>query len=153
MVDERSAGFFALGIAQQTRKPVALVCTSGSALLNYAPALSEAYYQHIPLVVISADRPMEWIDQGDGQTIRQVGALDNVVKYSCNIPTYLEQNDWYVKRLVSEAFYHCMNRKAGPVHINMPLREPLYGRTVHHEDDIRIIQQYKADYRLSAPQS
>jgi len=152
VVDERSAGFFALGIAQQTRKPVALVCTSGSALLNYAPALSEAYYQNIPLVVISADRPMEWIDQGDGQTIRQVGALDNVVKYSCNIPTYLEQNDWYVKRLVSEAFYHCMNKKAGPVHINMPLREPLYGKTVHPEDDIRIIQQFKADYRLSDPQ-
>lgn len=152
IVDERSAGFFALGIAQQTRKPVALVCTSGSALLNYAPALSEAYYQNVPLVVISADRPMEWIDQGDGQTIRQVGALDNVVKYSCNLPTYLELNDWYVKRLVSETFYHCMNRKPGPVHINMPLREPLYGKTVHPKDDISLIKQYAADYRLSEKQ-
>nr|WP_321452419.1 2-succinyl-5-enolpyruvyl-6-hydroxy-3-cyclohexene-1-carboxylic-acid synthase [uncultured Carboxylicivirga sp.] len=152
VVDERSAGFFALGIAQQTRKPVALVCTSGSALLNYAPALSEAFYQNIPLMVISADRPMEWIDQGDGQTIRQVGALDNVVKYSCNIPTYLEENDWYVKRLVSEAFYNCMNRKPGPVHINMPLREPLYGKTVHPEDKIRTIHQYPAEYRLSDSQ-
>ncbi|MCU4165901.1 2-succinyl-5-enolpyruvyl-6-hydroxy-3-cyclohexene-1-carboxylic-acid synthase, partial [Carboxylicivirga caseinilyticus] len=149
VVDERSAGFFALGIAQQTRKPVALVCTSGSALLNYAPAISEAYYQNIPLVVISADRPMEWIDQGDGQTIRQIGALDNVVKYSCNIPTYLEENDWYVKRLVSEAFYNCLNRKPGPVHINLPLREPLYGKTVHPTDEIRQIKQYQAEYRLS----
>ncbi len=148
IVDERSAGFFALGIAQQTQKPVALVCTSGSALLNYAPALSEAYYQNIPLVVISADRPMEWVDQADGQTIRQVGALDNVVKYSCNLPSYLEQNDWYVKRLVSEAFFHCMNRKPGPVHINLPLREPLYGKTVHPNTDFKRIKQYDAEYKL-----
>jgi len=152
IVDERSAGFFALGIAQQTRKPVALVCTSGSALLNYAPAVSEAYYQNLPLVVISADRPMEWVDQGDGQTIRQVGALDNVVKYSCNLPSYLEQNDWYVKRLVSEAFYHSMNRKPGPVHINLPLREPLYGKTVHPNDELKLIQQYGAQYHLSDKQ-
>lgn len=71
IVDERCAAFFALGIAQQIKKPVALVCTSGSALLNYYPAISEAFYSDVPLVVLSADRPIERIDIGDGQTIRQ----------------------------------------------------------------------------------
>jgi len=141
IVDERSAGFFALGLAQQTGRPVALVCTSGSALLNYAPAISEAYYQNIPLVVISADRPIEWIDQADGQTIRQVGALDNIVKYSCQLPTSKNASNWYVNRLVSEAFYHCQYKQAGPVHINVPLAEPLYGKTVHPEEKQRQIKQ------------
>src|SRR5271169_1123657 len=72
IVDERSAAFFALGIAQQTRLPVSLVCTSGTAVLNYAPAIAEAYYQKIPMLIITADRPPEWIDKDDGQTIRQV---------------------------------------------------------------------------------
>ena len=143
IVDERSAGFFALGMAQQTGRPVALVCTSGSALLNYAPAIAEAYYQNIPLVVISADRPMEWIDQGDGQTIRQEGALANIVKYSCQLPTSKNASNWYVNRLVSEAFYHCQYKQAGPVHINVPLAEPLYGKTVHPEEKQRRIKQIK----------
>ena len=77
VADERSAAFFALGIAQQTKKPVALVCTSGSALLNYYPAFAEAFYSQIPLVVISADRPLDKIDIGDGQTIRQENVFQN----------------------------------------------------------------------------
>ncbi|WP_439185024.1 2-succinyl-5-enolpyruvyl-6-hydroxy-3-cyclohexene-1-carboxylic-acid synthase [Carboxylicivirga taeanensis] len=149
IVDERSAGFFALGIAQQTQRPVALVCTSGSALLNYAPAIAEAYYQNIPLVVLSADRPMEWIDQADGQTIRQFGALDNIVKYSCQLPTSKNASNWYVNRLVSEAFYHCQHKDAGPVHINVPLDEPLYGKTVHPEDKQRQIKQIISSSSLS----
>lgn len=153
IVDERSAAFFALGMAQQTGRPVALVCTSGSALLNYAPALAEAYYQGIPLVVISADRPMEWVDQGDGQTIRQVGALDKVVKYACNLPSYLEESNWYVSRLVSEAFYHCRYPKPGPVHINVPLREPLYGKTVHPSNGHKIISQVVAQKSLQPAQA
>ncbi|MCG8579128.1 MAG: 2-succinyl-5-enolpyruvyl-6-hydroxy-3-cyclohexene-1-carboxylic-acid synthase [Bacteroidales bacterium] len=149
IVDERSAGFFALGLAQQTGKPVALVCTSGSALLNYAPAISEAYYQNIPLVVISADRPIEWIDQADGQTIRQVGALDNIVKYSCQLPTSKNASSWYVNRLVSEAFYHCRHKQPGPVHINVPLAEPLYGKTVHPEEKQRQIKQINSCSSIS----
>ncbi|TRX70681.1 2-succinyl-5-enolpyruvyl-6-hydroxy-3-cyclohexene-1-carboxylic-acid synthase [Carboxylicivirga sp. M1479] len=149
IVDERSAGFFALGMAQQTKRPVALICTSGSALLNYAPAISEAYYQNIPLVVISADRPIEWIDQADGQTIRQNGALDNIVKFSCQLPTSKNASNWYVNRLVSEAFYHCQYRVAGPVHINVPLAEPLYGKTVHPEDKQRRIQQVSSCSSIS----
>ncbi len=71
VVDERSAAFFALGMTLKLQKPVAIVCTSGSAALNYAPAVAEAFYQQLPLIVLTADRPVEWIDQGDGQTIRQ----------------------------------------------------------------------------------
>ena len=85
VVDERCAAFFALGMAQQLGEPVALVCSSGSALLNYYPAISEAYYSDIPLVVISADRPIERIDIGDGQTIRQKNVFENHIEYSANL--------------------------------------------------------------------
>ena len=88
VIDERSAAFMALGMAQADRRPVAVVCTSGTALLNYAPAVAEAFYQHLPLIVISSDRPGQWIDQDDSQTIRQPGALANFVKYSCDLPDY-----------------------------------------------------------------
>ena len=85
IVDERCAAFFALGIAQQIQKPVAVVCTSGSALLNYYPAISEAFYSRIPLVVISADRPENKIDIGDGQTIRQENVFENHILFSANL--------------------------------------------------------------------
>ena len=85
IVDERCAAFFALGIAQQTQKPVALVCTSGSALLNYYPAIAEAFYSKISLVVISADRPKHLIDIGDGQTIRQENVFENHILFSANL--------------------------------------------------------------------
>ena len=89
IVDERCAAFFALGIAQQSQKPVALVCTSGSAMLNYYPAIAEAFYSQIPLVVISADRPSHLIDIGDGQTIRQENVFQNHILFSAN----LKEND------------------------------------------------------------
>ncbi|MDE6449367.1 MAG: hypothetical protein K2L41_04715 [Muribaculaceae bacterium] len=85
VIDERSAAFMALGMASVTGECVALVCTSGSAMLNYAPALAEAYYRHIPLVVISADRAHEWIDRNDGQTILQPTAYGEFVKRRFNI--------------------------------------------------------------------
>ncbi|MFT6411251.1 MAG: 2-succinyl-5-enolpyruvyl-6-hydroxy-3-cyclohexene-1-carboxylate synthase, partial [Flavobacteriales bacterium] len=69
--DERAAAYFAIGIIQETKSPVACVCTSGTALANYSSAAAEALYQELPLLLISADRPIEWVDQGDGQTIRQ----------------------------------------------------------------------------------
>ena len=105
IVDERSAAFFALGIAQQTGQTVALICTSGTALLNYSPAVAEAYYQGIPLLVLSADRPSEWIDQDDSQTIQQQGALCNFVKKSFQLPTAITCNEdrWHTNRLVNEA--------------------------------------------------
>ena len=119
VVDERSAGFFALGIAQQTRKPVALVCTSGSALLNYYPAIAEAFYSNIPLVVISADRPAHLIDVGDGQTIRQENVFENHILFSANLGG---ENDM---ELIEKALQTAINKK-GPVHINVPFEDPLY---------------------------
>ena len=80
VIDERSAGFVALGIAQQSKQVVALICTSGSATLNYAPALAEAFYQKVPLLILSADRPNEWIDQGENQSINQFEIYKNYIK-------------------------------------------------------------------------
>ena len=105
IVDERSAAYFALGIAQQTRKPVGLVCTSGTALLNYAPAVAEAFYQRLPLVVISADRPTEWIGQDDSQAIPQPNVFNGFVKDSYHLPLDANNEDdcWYLNRMVNEA--------------------------------------------------
>ena len=122
VVDERCAAFFALGIAQQTQKPVAVVCTSGSALLNYYPAIAEAYYSQIPLVVISADRPSHFIDIGDGQTIRQENVFQNHILYSANLKEFDSNNN--IKAL-SKAFSLVRDVK-GPIHINAPFDEPLY---------------------------
>src|SRR3970282_1941713 len=102
VVDERSAAFFALGIAQQTRKPVALVCTSASALLNYYPAIDEAFYSNIPLVIISADRPGHLIDVGDGQTIRQENVFENHILFSANLGG--ENNVELIEKALNIAF-------------------------------------------------
>ncbi len=145
IVDERCAAFFALGIAQQIQKPVALVCTSGSALLNYYPAISEAFYSDIPLVVLSADRPIERIDIGDGQTIRQKNVFENHILYSANlhseVVTETEVKDVKIRQKQHEAQKHnereiniALNKaieKKGPVHINIPFYEPLYGKVEH----------------------
>lgn len=131
IVDERCAGFFALGIAQQLLKPVALVCTSGSALLNYYPAISEAYYSHVPLVVISADRPADFIDIGDGQTIRQANVYANHIGFSANLVDFEDVLDKQFSNnisLIREAITFSSD-KLLPVHINVPLEEPLYGLT------------------------
>ncbi|MFY0629403.1 MAG: 2-succinyl-5-enolpyruvyl-6-hydroxy-3-cyclohexene-1-carboxylic-acid synthase [Flavobacteriaceae bacterium] len=122
IVDERCAAFFALGIAQQTQKPVALVCTSGSALLNYYPAVAEAYYSQIPLVVISADRPKHLIDIGDGQTIRQENVFQNHILYSANL---VEKNAKHSIESLTKAF-SLLTQVKGPIHINAPFDEPLY---------------------------
>ena len=122
VVDERCAAFFALGIAQQIKKPVAVVCTSGSALLNYYPAVAEAFYNQIPLVVISADRPHDKIDIGDGQTIRQENVYINHSLYNANLTEEAsEENDLKIQ----EALFLALSKK-GPVHINVPFEEPLY---------------------------
>lgn len=142
LVDERSAAFFALGMAQQSNEPVGLVCTSGTALLNYAPAVAEAYYQRIPLVVISADRPLEWIDQDDSQAIRQQEALKGVVKGVYQLPVSVQGADdrWYANRLVNEAFNTALSGRKGPIHLNVPFREPLYGLKPYLEKNERIVR-------------
>lgn len=122
IADERCAAFFALGIAQQTQKPAAVVCTSGSALLNYYPAFAEAFYSQIPLIVISADRPQSKIDIGDGQTIRQENVFANHSLYNANLTEEAsEENDLKINEAINKAF-----TKKGPVHINAPFEEPLY---------------------------
>ena len=137
VVDERCAAFFALGIAQQTQKPVAILCTSGSALLNYYPAIAEAFYSNIPLVVISADRPKHLIDIGDGQTIRQENVFENHILFSVNL---VEDSKLKTKNLelVSRALQKAVSRK-GPVHINVPFDEPLY-ETVKQLDNLISIK-------------
>lgn len=129
ITDERSAAFFALGLAQQLHQPVAIACTSGSAALNYAPAIAEAFYQKIPLIVLTADRPLEWIDQGDGQTIRQQNVFANYIRKSVQLPQAIHHADdlHYNDRLISEALNACLHPAPGPVHINIPFTEPLYG--------------------------
>ncbi|WP_461532808.1 2-succinyl-5-enolpyruvyl-6-hydroxy-3-cyclohexene-1-carboxylic-acid synthase [Sinomicrobium sp.] len=122
IVDERCAAFFALGMARESGCPTALVCTSGSALLNYYPAVCEAYYSDIPLVVISADRPTSKIDIGDGQTIRQENVYANHILYSANLR---EDEDRYNAGEIQRAL-HIAEKERGPVHINVPFEEPLY---------------------------
>jgi 2-succinyl-5-enolpyruvyl-6-hydroxy-3-cyclohexene-1-carboxylate synthase len=122
IADERCAAFFALGIAQQIKMPVAVVCTSGSALLNYYPAVAEAFYSQIPLIVISADRPQSKIDIGDGQTIRQENVFANHSLFNANLDENASlENDI----LIQEAIMFSTIKK-GPVHINAPFEEPLY---------------------------
>lgn len=132
IVDERSAAFFALGIAQQTLEPVAVVCTSGSALLNYYPAVAEAFYTGLPLVVISADRPPHLINIGDGQTIIQPNAFGKHILFEANLKPTTKRFPFgiqYVQKkaqaLISKAL-DTAQQKMGPVHINVPFDEPLY---------------------------
>ena len=124
IVDERCAAFFALGLAQQLQKPVAVVCTSGSALLNYYPAVSEAFYSDIPLVVISADRPKHLIDIGDGQTVRQENVFENHCLFSANLIVNDGSKDENLNLL--DYALRVATYENGPVHINVPFDEPLY---------------------------
>ncbi|MEC4053911.1 2-succinyl-5-enolpyruvyl-6-hydroxy-3-cyclohexene-1-carboxylic-acid synthase [Myroides odoratimimus] len=122
LADERCAAFFGMGIAQQTAFPIALVCTSGSALLNYYPAVAEAFYSQIPMVIISADRPTSKIDIGDGQTIRQRNVYENHIVYNANLTEEAnKENDILINNAINTAI-----AQKGPVHINAPFEEPLY---------------------------
>lgn len=126
--DERSAGFYALGKALGLGEPVAIVCTSGSAALNFAPAISEAFYQRIPLIVITADRPKEWTNQGDGQTINQTNLYQNFIRKSYDLKGDAQTTSdfWYNERCLSEGYSIATGSDKGPVHFNIPLSEPLY---------------------------
>lgn len=139
VIDERSAAFFAMGMAQQLHQPVVLICTSGSAVLNYGPAIAEAFYQRIPLLVISADRPEEWIDQGEGQTIRQRDVLSQHLKKSVQLPRNSDElSRWHCGRLINAAIDATLLPVPGPVQVNVPFNEPLYG-TVEVKEEVRMI--------------
>ena len=142
VTDERSAGFYALGMSQCLQEPVAVCVTSGTALLNLAPAVAEAYYQHARLVVISADRPQAWIDQLDGQTLPQPDALGRFVRKAVSLPEpHNDEERWYCNRLVNEALLE----KHAPVHINVPISEPLFEYSVAALPVERKIERLSAD--------
>lgn len=140
--DERTAGFVALGQAISSGRPSLLVCTSGSALLNYYPAVAEAFYQKVPLIVASADRPTEWVDQQDGQTIRQNNVFANHIHYSTTL--FKDGGDEQTKlnnqRVINEALNSCLEND-GPVHLNFPFSEPLY-ETTKSIQPAKIIQSF-----------
>ncbi|TNE78366.1 MAG: 2-succinyl-5-enolpyruvyl-6-hydroxy-3-cyclohexene-1-carboxylic-acid synthase [Bacteroidetes bacterium] len=123
--DERSAGFVAMGRAIRSESPVALLCTSGSALTNFYPAVVEAFYQRVPLIVISADRPAALIDRWDGQTIRQEALFGSHVKASLTTPEDYGNPEVFGE-IAAQAVQRALSAIPGPVHINVPLQEPLY---------------------------
>jgi 2-succinyl-5-enolpyruvyl-6-hydroxy-3-cyclohexene-1-carboxylate synthase len=144
--DERAAAFVALGMAQQSKSPVVMVCTSGSAALNYAPAIAEAYYRYIPLIVLTADRPPEWIDQWDGQTIRQTELYGKHVKAGFQLPHDYNHPDarWHINRILNEALNLSKAGTQGPVHINVPIREPFYPQAEHiirSGNPVRVVKE------------
>lgn len=146
IVDERCAGHFALGIAQQLQEPVALLCTSGSALLNYYPAVAEAYYSEIPLIVLSADRPPHKIDIGDGQTIRQQHVYANHILYDTQLEMindasqkeYLVTNERAINKAINISI-----AKHGPVHLNIPFEEPLYKKVEQSLLEVKVMDVLK----------
>ena len=152
VTDERSAAFVAVGMAQRLGQPVMIACTSGSALLDYAPAVAEAYYRQLPIIVVSADRPREWIDQNDSQTIRQNGALAAVVKQSYDLPTIPDNDDsrWHTNRIINDAAICATTYPMGPVHINVPLTDPLCHTVAVPQSMPRIITRPRIDHTLPA---
>lgn len=144
VTDERSAGFFAIGLALHGGAPAAVCCTSGTALLNLHPAVAEAFYQKVPLVVISADRPAAWIGQMDGQTLPQPDVFGKLVKKSVNLPeVQTDEDEWFCNRLINEALLELNHHGKGPVHINVPISEPFFKLPVDQLPEARVITRYQ----------
>jgi len=152
ITDERSAAYFATGISQHSGEAVALICTSGTAVLNFAPAIAEAYYQNLPLVVITADRAAETIDQADGQTIRQSDIYSNYIKTCVELPveTVLAEDLAFSDRQVSQAIDSALSTPCGPVQINVPLREPIYEALPEYHSQPKIVQTLSAEVTVSS---
>lgn len=148
--DERVAAFFAMGMAQQLQEPVIICCTSGSAALNYAPAIVEAYYQKIPLLVLTADRPVEWIDQGVGQTMRQKNVYTNYIKNSYELIQEATKTEDLLQNdiIINEAIHLTKQRPRGPVHVNVPLSEPLYDQVAKPQEcqDLHLLEPKLSDH-------
>lgn len=139
--DERTTAFVALGYAAVAQRPVAIVCTSGTAVLDYAPAVAEAFYRRIPLIVISADRPRAWIDQDDSQTLRQNGVIDKIVKRSYDIgPVSFDhrESEWYADREINDALNLALAAPMGPVHLNIHIGSPSVGDLEYRRPTGRI---------------
>lgn len=141
VTDERSAAFYAIGLCLATDSPVVVCVTSGSALMNVAPAVVEAMYQHLPLIVVSADRAPQWIGQQDGQTMPQHGALQQFVRHSVSLPEPSnDEQRWYCRRLVNECLVACRKGCGAPVHINVPISEPLFDFTVSTLSEAHVVR-------------
>ncbi len=143
IVDERSAGFFALGLSLQTKKPTVLVSTSGTAVLNFAPAIAESYYQKVPLLILTADRPDYLIDQGDGQSMHQQNVYRNYILHGFQLSHRLATKEdlAFAQRTLNQAYTVSM-LSPGPVHINMPFEEPFYlPPAFPQSENIRLIRQ------------
>lgn len=150
VVDERSAGYQALGIALARRKPVVVVCTSGTAAINYGSAIAEAFYQKIPLVVLTADRPRRWVDQADGQTVRQENLFLNHTLKSISLEEAERDDDFRHNNLqINETLNLVLSGNPGPVHINIPLGEPLYGFSDEELLKFRNIESSSSNAQIS----
>ncbi|MFW6016404.1 MAG: 2-succinyl-5-enolpyruvyl-6-hydroxy-3-cyclohexene-1-carboxylic-acid synthase [bacterium] len=142
IVDERSAAFFALGLIQELRKPVAVSCTSGTSICNYTSAVSEAYYQKIPLVVIAADRNPYYLNQQENQMIPQKEILGSICKKSVQLPMIKNEKDFrYCQRLVNEALLEINHNGYGPVHINIPIEEEILSFSTKTLPNTRLIKR------------
>lgn len=152
VTDERSAGFYAIGLIQALQRPVAVCCTSGSAVLNLHPSVCEAFYQQLPLLVLTADRPKEWIGQMDGQTLPQAEAFGSLVKKSVTLPEVKDKTEeWYCNRLVNEALYALNAQGLGPVQINIPLSEPFFDFSQGSLPDERLVTHIPARNTCTPP--
>ena len=144
VTDERSAGFVAFGIAEQSQTPVVLICTSGTAAQNLAPAVTEAFYQQVPLLVLTADRPACWIDQWDGQIIHQTAMFEPHVKASL---TYIASD---CEILATEALSKITRETFGPVHMNVPIEEPFYPQLPEDSELLTLLKSQSIDSRLAS---
>ncbi len=150
VVDERSAAYFALGLALKKQNPVALVCSSGTATLNYAPAVAEAFYQNVPLIVLTADRPEYWIDQAENQCIRQENIYRNFSKKNVSLPLGESEKElWFASRSINECLNAAVDGTPGPVHINIPLEEPLHNFLEADLPDVKLIETAETESVLS----
>ena len=134
VVDERSAGYYALGIAAQSGKPVACICTSGTAASNYLPAVTEAYYTGIPIIFVTADRKQVYLNHGEDQTIPQTHIYDGVIKKSVTLPEGADFRDFYqARRDISDAILETTHNVPGPTHINIAIDDIRIGANIPRE--------------------
>ena len=144
IVDERSAGYFAIGLSESVQKPVALICSSGTSTLNYSPAVAEAFYRNIPLMVLTADRPPYWINQIENQTIRQNTIYHGFIKKEITLPlNETEKEMWFAEREINECLNLAISENPGPVHINIPLEEPLHDLLDEDLPAVKVIEATK----------
>lgn len=153
ITDERSAAFFAIGIAQEIQSPVAIMCTSGTATCNYITGVTEAYRRNIPLVIITADKHPYFLNQLEDQMINQPPLFREITKCAVTLPEiHNDKDEWYCRRLLNEAFLEMKHHGSGPIHINVPIS---YGMFAINEDfttkelpAVNIIKRY--DYHSEA---